>query len=59
MASEPKYNEIDLDNIIKFLNKEQNHLKGILFLMKYQNGLDADEQKCLLLYNKFFPFKEF
>ena len=27
--------------------------------MNYQNGFDADEQKCLLLYNKFFPFKEF
>ena len=51
---------IHLDGIIKEISKENIQIKGILFLVNFQNErFDADEQVALLKYNEIFPLKRF
>lgn len=51
---------IHLDGITKQISNEKIHIKGILFLVNFQNErFDADEQEALLTYNKVFPLKRF
>ena len=52
--------KIHLDGITDIISKEKIHIKGILFLVNFQNKrFDADEQEALLSYNKLFPLKKF
>jgi hypothetical protein len=49
-----------LDGITKTISGEKIHIKGILFLINFQNKrFDADEQEALLNYNTLFPLKNF
>ena len=49
-----------LDGINKKISGEKIHIKGILFLINFQNKrFDADEQEALLNYNTLFPLKNF
>ena len=49
-----------LDGITKAISDEKIHIKGILFLINFQNKrFDADEQEALLNYNTLFPLKNF
>ena len=49
-----------LDGITKAISEEKIHIKGILFLINFQNKrFDADEQEALLNYNTLFPLKNF
>ena len=51
---------IHLDGITKVISKQNIHIKGILFLVNFQNErFDADEQEALLKYNEVFPLKKF
>ena len=51
---------IHLDGITKVISKQNIHIKGILFLVNFQNErFDADEQEALLKYNEIFPLKKF
>ena len=51
---------IHLDGITKEISKENIQIKGILFLVNFQNErFDADEQDALLKYNEIFPLKRF
>lgn len=60
-----KTNEPDIDNIhlnqIQLVISQSNvHIKGILFLVNFQNErFDSDEQEALLKYNQLFPLKRF
>ena len=46
------------DGITKAISEEKIHIKGILFLVNFQNKrFDADEQEALLNYNTLFPLK--
>lgn len=52
--------QIHLDGITKAISDENIHIKGILFLVNFQNKrFDADEQEALLNYNTLFPLKNF
>ena len=52
--------KMHLDGITKAISKEKIHIKGILFLINFQNKrFDADEQEALLNYNTLFPLKNF
>ena len=52
--------KIHLDGITDTISKAKIHIKGILFLVNFQNKrFDADEQEALLSYNKLFPLKKF
>ena len=49
-----------LENILKKIKEENIQIKGILFLLNYQNErFDSGEQQALINYNKLFPFKSF
>ena len=51
---------IHLENITEVISKENIRLKGILFLVNFQNErFDSDEQKALLRYNELFPLRRF
>ena len=51
---------IHLNGISKTISDEKIHIKGILFLVNFQNErFDASEQAALLNYNKIFPLKRF
>ena len=51
---------IHLDGITKVISEQNIHIKGILFLVNFQNErFDADEQEALLKYNEVFPLKKF
>lgn len=51
---------INLEGITKVISEQGIHIKGILFLVNFQNErFDADEQEALLNYNKVFPLKRF
>jgi GTPase Era involved in 16S rRNA processing len=60
-----KTNKPDIDNIhlnqIQLVISQSNvHIKGILFLVNFQNErFDSDEQEALLKYNQLFPLKRF
>ena len=56
-----KQNDNNEMNLIKeFLMENRIQLKGILFLINFQNErFNADEQEALLFCHKFFPFKNF
>ena len=46
--------------IAKIISAEKIHIKGILFLVNFQNErFDSTEQDALLNYNKTFPLKRF
>ena len=52
--------KMHLDGITKAISEEKIHIKGILFLINFQNKrFDADEQEALLNYNTLFPLKNF
>jgi hypothetical protein len=52
--------QIHLNGITKAISDENIHIKGILFLVNFQNKrFDADEQEALLNYNTLFPLKNF
>ena len=55
-----KFN-INLKEIIRDkISKEKIYIKGILYLVNFQNPrFDYQEQEALLNYNTFFPFKRF
>ena len=60
MIKDPNIDNIHLDQIEKAISKENIHIKGILFLVNFQNErFDADEQEALLKYNQLFPLKRF
>ena len=49
-----------LQGIMKVISEEKIHIKGILFLVNFQNErFDYDEINALLNYNKVFPLKSF
>ena len=49
-----------LENILKKIKEENIQIKGILFLLNYQNErFDSGEQQALINYNKLFPFESF
>ena len=51
---------IHLENITEVISKENIRLKGILFLVNFQNErFDSDEQKALIRYNQLFPLRRF
>ena len=51
---------IHLENITEVISKENIRLKGILFLVNFQNErFDSDEQKALMRYNQLFPLRRF
>ena len=51
---------IHLENITEVISKENIRLKGILFLVNFQNErFDSDEQRALLRYNELFPLRRF
>jgi GTPase Era involved in 16S rRNA processing len=51
---------IHLKDIEKTISEEKVHIKGILFLVNYQDErFDSSEQEALLSYNKLFPLKKF
>ena len=58
-------NQSNLDNIHlkgieKAISEEKIHIKGILFLVNFQNErFDKSEQEALLSYNQIFPLKRF
>jgi GTPase Era involved in 16S rRNA processing len=58
-----EYENIDkmhLDGITKAISDEKICIKGILFLINFQNKrFDADEQEALLNYKTLFPLKNF
>lgn len=52
--------KIHLDGITDTISKAKIHIKGILFLVNFQNKrFGADEQEALLSYNKLFALKKF
>ena len=63
--SDTDINEEDIDkkhlkNIEETISKEKIHIKGMLFLVNFQDErFDASEQEALLNYNKIFPLKKF
>lgn len=51
---------IHLENITEVISQENIRLKGILFLVNFQNErFDSDEQKALITYNGLFPLRRF
>lgn len=49
-----------IDNIRAELTKENIHIKGILFLVNFQEErFDASEQEALINYNALFPLRKF
>ena len=51
---------IHLENITEVISNENIRLKGILFLVNFQNErFDSDEQKALIRYNQLFPLRRF
>ena len=51
---------IHLKGIEKVITDEKIHIKGILFLVNFQNErFDKSEQEALLSYNQIFPLKRF
>jgi len=51
---------IHLEEIQKVICEQKIHIKGILFLVNFQNErFDADEQDALLNYNRVFPLRRF
>ncbi len=65
LGDSDKIKSEDIDNkhlqgITKVISDEKIHIKGILFLVNFQDErFDADEQNALLNYNKIFPLKNF
>ena len=63
--SDTDINEEDIDkkhlkNIEETISKEKIHIKGMLFLVNFQEErFDGSEQEALLNYNKIFPLKKF
>ena len=56
----PNVDSEHLKEIEMAINKENIHIKGILFLVNFQNErFDSDEQEALLKYNQLFPLKRF
>lgn len=52
--------DLHLNGITKAVSEQNIHIKGILFLVNFQNKrFDADEQEALLNYNTLFPLKNF
>ena len=52
--------KLHLEGISDKISNEKIHIKGILFLVNFQNErFDADEQYALLEYNRIFPLKDF
>ena len=55
-----RIDDIHLEGIAKVISAEKIHIKGILFLVNFQNErFDSTEQDALLNYNKTFPLKRF
>ena len=55
-----RIDDIHLEGIAKVISQENIHIKGILFLVNFQNErFDSTEQDALLNYNKTFPLKRF
>ena len=63
--SDTDINEEDIDKkhlkkIEETISKEKIHIKGMLFLVNFQEErFDGSEQEALLNYNKIFPLKKF
>ena len=56
----PEIDNIHLDQIQIIISLNNIGIKGILFLVNFQNErFDADEQEALLKYNQIFPLKRF
>ncbi len=54
------FDNMHLSQIEKVISKEKINIKGILFLVNFQNErFDADEQEALLKYNELFPLRRF
>lgn len=57
------YNDIDkkhLEGIIKCLKKEEVHVKGLLFLVNFQEErFDRSEVEAMVSYNALFPLEDF
>ena len=57
------YPDIDnehLKNITNTIRQQNVHIKGILFLVNFQNErFDSDEQEALINYNTIFPLRNF
>ena len=52
--------QIHLKEITKAISEEHIHIKGIFFLVNFQNPrFDSDEQEALLKYIRLFPLKNF
>ena len=59
-AENKNIDQIHLDGITKVISDANIHIKGILFLVNFQDKrFDADEQEALLNYNTLFPLKNF
>ena len=60
MINDPNIDNIHLDQIEKVISTHKIYIKGILFLVNFQNErFDSDEQEALLKYNQLFPLKRF
>ena len=60
MIENKDIDNIHLEEIKKVISEQKIHIKGILFLVNFQEErFDASEQKALLNYNRVFPLKRF
>ena len=60
MIENKDIDNIHLEEIKKVISEQKIHIKGILFLVNFQEErFDASEQKALLNYNYMFPLKRF
>lgn len=56
----PEIDNIHLNQIQEVISQNNIRIKGILFLVNFQNErFNADEQEALLKYNQIFPLKWF
>lgn len=56
----PEIDNIHLEQIQKVISRYNICIKGILFLVNFQNErFDADKQEALLKYYQIFPLKSF
>jgi GTPase Era involved in 16S rRNA processing len=58
--NDPKINDKYLEGIRKLIMNESIQIKGIIFLVNFQNErFDYSEQEALINYNTLFPLKDF
>ena len=54
------YYKLENGNITNTIRQQNVHIKGILFLVNFQNErFDSDEQEALINYNTIFPLRNF